>query len=242
MRKIDDLTPQADVLSLLEDALGLIEGKRILDVGCGNGGLVRSLVKRGAEVVGIDPNAEALGLAREAVADATFVQATAEALPFSDDSFDGAVLLNSLHHVPVSDMNMALREVARVVEPSGPLVVIEPLAEGTLFDALRLVEDETAIRHAAQEAIDRAIESGLLEQTSAMEYVRHERYSGLEEFLDHIVAVDPARAATVEERRSAVEEAFSTHGRKSEDGSYVLDQPMLARILRAKARPDGSSG
>jgi ubiquinone/menaquinone biosynthesis C-methylase UbiE len=139
-------------------------------------------------------------------------------------------------------MNMALREVARVVEPSGPLVVIEPLAEGTLFDALRLVEDETAIRHAAQEAIDRAIESGLLEQTSAMEYVRHERYSGLEEFLDHIVAVDPARAATVEERRSAVEEASSTHGRKSEDGSYVLDQPMLARILRAKARPDGSSG
>jgi hypothetical protein len=139
-------------------------------------------------------------------------------------------------------MNIALREAARIVGTGGPLVVIEPLAEGTLFYVLRLVEDETAIRHAAQEAIDRAIESGLLEQTSVVEYVRHEHYSGLEEFLDHIVAVDPARAATVEERRFAVEEAFSTHGRKSEDESYVLDQPMLARILRAKARPDGSSG
>ncbi len=236
------MTPQANVLSLLEGVFGLIEGKRILDVGCGNGGLFRVLVDRGAEVVGVDPNEEALGAARRAVSKGVFAQAAAEALPFADDSFDGAVLLNSLHHVPVSDMNMALREVARVVEPSGPLVVVEPLAEGSLFNALRLAEDETAVRNAAQEAMDKAIESGLLEQTSAMEYVRHERYSGLQEFLDHIVAVDPARAATVEERRPAVEDAFSTYGRKLEDGGYVLDQPMLARILRATVQPGGEPG
>ncbi len=236
------MTPQANALSLLEDAFGLTEGKQILDVGCGSGRFARALVDRGAEVVGIDPNDEALRLAQEVLPEGTFVRATAEALPFSDDSFDGTVFLNSLHHVPVPDMNVALREAARVVGADGPLVVIEPLAEGTLFYVLRLVEDETDIRNAAQRAIDRTIESGFLEQTRVVEYVRHERYSGLEELLDHIVAVDPTRAATVEEKRSAVEDAFSSYGRKSEDEVYVLDQPMLARILRAKARPDGESG
>lgn len=47
-------------------------------------------------------------------------------------------------------MDRSLAEAARVIRPGGLLIVMEPLAEGGFFDALRIVEDETAVRVAAQ--------------------------------------------------------------------------------------------
>jgi ubiquinone/menaquinone biosynthesis C-methylase UbiE len=80
-------------------AFAPLTGKRILDVGCGTGVLAGSLSALGAKVTSIDPNIEALSLARRAVPAGTFRAAGAEAMPFEDDPFDGAVFLNSLHHV-----------------------------------------------------------------------------------------------------------------------------------------------
>jgi ubiquinone/menaquinone biosynthesis C-methylase UbiE len=177
-------------MSVIEGAFAPLAGKRLLDIGCGAGALVRSLSDRGARVAGVDPNPEAVAVARESVPDGTFQTARAEALPFADASFDGAVFLNSLHHVPKPVMHRALREAARVVGPAGPIVVVEPLAEGSLFLALRLVEDETEVRNAAQEVIRQALEDEKFEQLRRADYLRRERLEGIEEFLAHVVAVD----------------------------------------------------
>ncbi len=59
---------------------------------------------------GLDPNEEALALARRAVPTREFHPAHAEAIPFADELFDGAAFLNSLHHVPEPAMQRALRE------------------------------------------------------------------------------------------------------------------------------------
>ena len=220
-------------MSIIEETFAPPAGKRVLDVGCGAGALARSLAARGAHVTGVDPNTEALAVAREAVPAGTFRAAGAEALPLADASFDGAVFLNSLHHVPKPVMHRALGEAARVVRPAGPIVVVEPLAEGSFFLALRPVEDETDVRTAAQEALRRAVAGGAFEQLRRVDYLRCEVFEGVDEFLARVVAVDPARAAVVAARRPEAEAAFGRHARAAADGRMTLEQPMRAHVLVA---------
>ncbi len=229
------MQPELDAISVIVAAFAPIVGKRILDVGCGTGALLRLLSVRGARVVGVEPNDKVLALARRAAPEGAFHPAGAEALPFVDRSFDGAVFLNSLHHVPEPDMDRALREAARVVKPAGPIVVIEPLAEGPFFSALRSVEDETAVRAAAQDALEGSVRDGTFEPVGRVEYLRREHFADLEQFLVRIVLADPARAAAVEERRSEVESAFRRHARVAADGRLVLEQPVRARVLSTRA-------
>jgi ubiquinone/menaquinone biosynthesis C-methylase UbiE len=226
--------PKTDAMSVIEAALVPLAGKYVLDIGCGGGVLARSLSDRGARVAGVDPNGDALSLARQAVPGGTFYQAGAEAMPFADSSFDGAIFLNSLHHVSKLAMHQALREAARVTKPAGPIVVIEPLAAGSFFSVLRTVEDETAVRAAAQEAIAEAIEGGALEQLHRSDYLRREHFADLDEFLARVVAAEPARAAAVEERRPEVEAAFRRHAHSAEDGRMVLDQPLRFHVLATR--------
>ena len=233
--KEDGLPPESGATSIIAAAFAPLAGKRLLDIGCGAGVLARSLSDRGAHVAGVDPNAEALALAREAVPTGTFHTAGAETLPFADDSFGGAIFLNSLHHVPEPAMHGALGEAARVVEPADPIVVVEPLAAGSFFLALRPVEDETDVRTAAQETLRRALESGAFEQLRRVDYLRRELFEDLDQFLAHVVAVDPARAARVAQTRPEVEAAFRRHAKTAEDGGLTLEQPMRAHVLRANA-------
>lgn len=227
--------PEIDALSVIAAAFEPLAGKRILDIGCGEGNLARSLSDLGARVTGVDPNAEVLAVAREAVPGATFHRAGAEALPFADDAFDGAIFLNSLHHVPEPAMRRALQEASRVVGSTRPIVVIEPLADGSFFSALRLVEDETEVRNAAQEALCWAIESGNFEQIKRFDYLRREQFEDLDQFIARIVAVDPARAVVVAERRPEVEAAVRRHARTAADGRMTLEQPMHAHVLATRA-------
>lgn len=227
------MAQETDATSIIAAAFAPLAGKRLLDIGCGAGALARSLSDQGARVTGVDPNAEALALAREAVPEGTFRPAGAEALPFEENAFDGAIFLNSLHHVPGPAMRRALGEAARVVGPAGPIVIVEPLAEGSSFFALRPVEDETDVRTAAQETLRRALESGAFEQLRRVDYLRREHFEGPDEFVGRVVAVDPARAAAVAENRPEIEAAFRRHARVAADGRMALEQPMRAHVLRA---------
>jgi len=226
--------PKIDAMSVVEDAFAPLEGRRLLDVGCGAGAFARSLAARGARVAGVDPNPEALAVARERVPAGTFLAARAEALPFANASFDGAVFINSLHHVPKSAMHRALREAARMVGPTGSVVVVEPLAEGSFFLTLRPVEDETDVRTAAQKVLQRAVGSGTLEQLRRVDYLRRERFEDLEGFLGRVVAVDPARSVLVAQNRPEVEAAFRRYARAAPDGGVTLDQPMRAHVLKPR--------
>lgn len=231
------MSPETDAMSIILAVFAPLAGKQILDIGCGNGTLARSLTDQGAHVTGVDPNGEALEAALRAVPSGTFHQAGAEAVPFAAHSFDGAVFLNSLHHVPKLAMPRALQEAARVINPAGSIVVIEPLAEGSFFSVLRIVEDETEARAAAQEAIGAAIDSGTLYQERRADYLRREHFTDLDQFLVRIAAVEPARAPIVEERRLEVEAAFRRYARAAADGRMTLDQPMRAHVLRRGTAP-----
>lgn len=219
-----------DVLTLIRDTFAPLAGRRILDIGCGPGKLAARLAAEGARVTGIDPGSAALAAARKAVPEACFEAASAEALPFPDASFDGAVMLNALHHVP--HPAAALAEAARVLEPGSTLVVVEPLATGSFFDALRPIEDETGVRYAAQQAIAAALADGTFTCRRDGTLERQESFVSLDAFLERVSAVDPARAVTIRTRRPIVEAAFLSAALRSADGRYGLVQPLRIHVLQ----------
>lgn len=226
------MSPVAGVtLDLIDAHLGPLGGRSVLDVGCGGGALARALLARGARVTGIDPEEGALATARARAPEARFEQAGAEALPFPDDAFDGVVMLNSLHHVPPDLMRAALREAARVSR--GDVLVIEPLAQGPFFRAMRPVEDETVIRLAAQQAIAGAVAEGDLMRKAGGDYEDVRRFADADAFLAMVVAVDPRRAVIAERVRDEVTALVAEVGIRA-GTAIMLPQPHRFDLL---ARP-----
>lgn len=102
------------------------QGKRVLDVACGEGYGSRILSNAAASVVGVDISAEAVAHARSkyAVSSLEFVEASAALLPLPDDSFDVVVSFETIeHHDQHEEM---LSEIRRVLRPGGLLVLSSP--------------------------------------------------------------------------------------------------------------------
>ena len=91
---------------------------RVLDVGTGEGQVARLAVEGGARmVVGVDPTAAQVAVARQRAGGPTYVRAGAAALPFPDGCFDAVVACLVFEHI--RDVDEAIAEVARVLEPGG---------------------------------------------------------------------------------------------------------------------------
>lgn len=218
-------------MEVIEAAFGALSGKRLVDIGCGGGALTGALTKRGANVSGVDPNAEAVAAARAAAPEAEFHVAPGESLPFADASVDGAILVNSLHHIPQAVMGQALLEAARICRNDGTVVIVEPCTHGSFFEALRPVEDETQVRLQAQEAIKHALETGPFRLQSDLVLIREETFADVEAFLARVVAADPARADIATRKRDIVEGLMREHGDAVEGGT-LLRQPLQTHVLR----------
>jgi demethylmenaquinone methyltransferase/2-methoxy-6-polyprenyl-1,4-benzoquinol methylase len=114
------------------DALDPRAGQRLLDVAGGTGDLTRLLARRvghDGRIVLTDINLKMLSFGRERLADAgiagnvAIVQANAEALPFPDSCFDGAIIAFGLRNV--THKAAALRAMCRVLKPGGRFVCLE---------------------------------------------------------------------------------------------------------------------
>jgi len=99
-----------------------LEGKRIMDIGCGVGAFVRRLREFTPAVYGIDIDRE--GVARGSEELPNLALAVGEYLPFRDGSFDVVLLHEVLEHV--DDDVATLREARRVLAAGGRVVVFVP--------------------------------------------------------------------------------------------------------------------
>ncbi len=97
---------------------------QVLDVGCGTGGFLSHLSSPLGVGYGMDLSAEALQFAQQRRLN-RLVQASAETLPYCDDSFDLVTALDLLYHRWVADDVAALRECWRVLRPGGCLLVTD---------------------------------------------------------------------------------------------------------------------
>jgi SAM-dependent methyltransferase len=219
-------------LQVLEQLVAL-DGRDVLDVGCGGGALVRGLVARGARAVGLEISEQQLGDAG-ATGIGRFVVGRAEDLPLHDHSLDVVLFMRSLHHVPESSMLPALVDARRVLRPGGVVYVAEPLAEGDYFELVRIVDDETDVRAAAQRALAECEQAGL-ERMRTREYEVGAVSAGIDTLRRRIVDVNPERTAVFDAHEDELIEAFARLGDEREGGRWFT-QPMRADLLRA---PEG---
>ena len=99
-------------------------GRRVLDVGCGNGYVLSRYAREGARVFGVDLTDAAVRLCvarfqQERLA-GDFCVGNAEELPFGDGAFDCVCSMGVLHHTP--DTPRAVGEVWRVLKPGGRFI------------------------------------------------------------------------------------------------------------------------
>lgn len=122
---------------------GPLEGRRVLDVGCGCGldsFVAAALVGSGGRVVGIDVSAAMLAVATRALAASLlgpleFRECSVREIPFGDATFDVVISNGVLNLVP--DKDEAFAEIARVLRPGGVLAVADLLADEGLPEDVR---------------------------------------------------------------------------------------------------------
>lgn len=125
--------PGEDSLRLL----GTVDGARILDLGCGTGANAVLLAQQGAKVIGVDPSADRLAVARDRAEQAEvrveLHQANPAELAFlRSDSIDAALSVMAL--AEVDDLARVFRQVHRVLKPEAPLVCTFPHPAFAMFD------------------------------------------------------------------------------------------------------------
>ena len=222
----------SDELDLLQSLVDLEQHPRIIELGCGAAELSRKLLARcpGCEITAleVDERQNVKNLL-EPMERLHFVPAGAQSIPFPAESFDLALMLKSLHHVPLEFMAQALSQVQRVLRPGGLLYVSEPVFAGALNELMILFHDEKQVRAAAQRAVQAAVRSGAWEQVSETPFEMPVHYRDFAEFERRMIGVTYLTHRLDATTLQAVRARFEPH--MTLDGAHFV-RPMRVNLLR----------
>ncbi len=208
-----------------------LAGTRAVDVGAGAGGLVRFLREQGADPIGVECGAAMMAQALEADPEhhEAYVVGVGQDLPLDDACADLVVFSYSLHHVPHEDIPVALSEAERVLRTGGTLAVLEPIAEGLGHETLKLINDETDVRAAAQAALDNDLPATMIERDE-VRYTTSYSYGDLAELEKDMADIDPERQAAFDAVKDEVDELFHANA-VEHGGAYWFCQPVIMRLF-----------
>ena len=116
--------------------INLLNGKKVLDLGCGSGDHSLYFKDKGLDVTSIYLSEEMIKLCNEKELNATLMDI--ENLEFEDKSFDGIWAVTSLLHIPKSRLNKVIEKLNMILKDDGILYVCVKEGEGEKF-----VEDKS---------------------------------------------------------------------------------------------------
>lgn len=223
-----------DLKDLCAEFLPLNE-VRILDLGCGNGEFARNIAgsEPSATVVGIEVDTiqHAENLNAESLPNLEFELGSAERIPQPDESFDVVVMMKSLHHVPASRMDQALREVRRVLHLEGLAFIIEPVFGGAFNEIMRVFNDEKDARIAAFESVRDTIVSGSMILVEERFFLTALTIPDFNTFEQQYVKVTHSDHRLSMLQRKEIREKFDRH---MKPGGAVFKMPMRLDLLKKK--------
>lgn len=232
-----------EALKIISDEYDLITQKlpldnaRIIELGCGAAVMSRRLAEgtgvREIVALEVDEAQLARNLARDWPAAIVFRRGAAESIDEPDESFDHAMMLKSLHHVPVEAMDRALEHVHRVLRPGGFLYVSEPVAEGEFNEITSLFHDEKIVREAAIAAMARACDKGLFERTEQIYFLAPIAFADFADFERRMMNPSHTPLDISPAVRERVRERFeSLMGRSGVRFERLMRVDLLRRIPR----------
>ncbi len=127
----NELTRKPFDIEQLEAFSSSVKGL-MADLGCGPGHIGRFLADRGHDVVGVDLSQQMVRLAIGAHPDMRFVVGDLRHIPLANQALGGAVCFYSLIHLAPNDAKNALKDMWRVLEPKGRLLLAVHAGEGTV--------------------------------------------------------------------------------------------------------------
>ena len=190
-------------------------GARVLELGCGRAWMTRKLVEsfNPAQVIAteVDRIQHEKNLLIDDLPQVRFVYGGAEAINLADGAMDLVIMLKSLHHVPLSLMDKAFDEIARVLRPGGAAYISEPVYAGAFNEILRLFNDEKQVREAAFGALLRAVERGLFTVERQIFFLSNSRFADFAEFDERIVRATHSNHQLDQTLYDQVRKLFQAH-------------------------------
>jgi ubiquinone/menaquinone biosynthesis C-methylase UbiE len=173
---------QSDDIELAKiDTFVNLKGKRVLEVGCGDGRLSSFLVRKTGQLIAIDIDEKRLEKARRTVKDVDFRYGSGESLKFAESSFDLVFFGFSLHHL---DGLAALSEAQRVLVPMGEILILEPTQRSEYTKLVSVFEkDEPLLLKCAARNIKSFGEAVSRQE----EFVVNHSFDNAETFLQHYI-------------------------------------------------------
>lgn len=225
----------ATELEIIAECLPL-KGARVLELGCGTAWLTRRLASdfAAARVIAteVDRIQHEKNLRTADLPNVEFRFGGAEAIDLPDDSMDAVLMLKSLHHVPVTQMDRALAEIHRVLVPGGLAYISEPVYAGDFNEILRLFNDEKTVRAAAFAALQRAVGSGRFELAAEIFFESPGHYADWKDFEDRMLKVTHTEHRIDDALYRRIRAAFEAH--LGPDGAHFL-RPSRVDLLRKPA-------
>ncbi|WP_366028897.1 class I SAM-dependent methyltransferase [Rhodoferax sp.] len=232
-------------LDLLHTLVKLDQHRKIIELGCGAAELSRQLLARFPDceitALEVDERQHAKNLLKP-LQGLQFIQAGAQSIPLPSAAFDLALMLKSLHHVPLQQLDQALAEIHRVLKPGALLYVSEPVFAGPLNEVMRLFHDEEQVRATALRAIQQAVATGGWEQLSETHFDVPVQFRDFADFEARMIGVTYADHRLDATTLQQVQERFAPHMRADgarfaphmrADGARFV-RPMRVNLLRKR--------
>jgi len=210
-----------------------LDGKHILELGCGSAVITRDIAETGENrrvtALEVDEIAHANNLQITDLPNVEFMLAGAEDIPLGDETVDIAFMFKSLHHVPVDLMGQAMHEIRRVLKPGGQLYVSEPVFAGDFNEILRLFHDESAVREAAFATLQEAVEGGLFGLVEELFFLSPMVFESFEDFENRVIKVTHTHHELADDLYACVKQKFMEQA--DENGVRRFDMPMRVDLL-----------
>lgn len=210
-----------------------LDGKHILELGCGNAAITRDIATAGPgrtiTALEVDRIAHDQNLQITDLPNVTFGLGGAEAIPLENASVDVVFMFKSLHHVPVALMDQSLREIQRVLKPGGIAYISEPIYAGDFNEILRQFHDEREVREAAFDALKRAVDTDLFELVEEVFFNAPMDFEDFDDFENRVIRVTHTEHKLDAELYQRIRQLFEAHAGK--DGARFL-VPIRVDLLQ----------